>query len=174
MATKETEKKDITGLDQASNRKEAEYDLVTSLLSAAEFRTSDDNIVEAEIVRRGKYLFSVNVHPIGDEDTRFARKKSTTYMPNPENKKLPPVEKEFNFAKYKSWLIYIATTEEDQGKIWGNSKLMSTYNVKEPWESVDVLLTGGEKNRLFNLIVKISGFDDEEFGDEETFQQSAD
>lgn len=174
MATKEIEKKDITGLDQASNRKDAEYDLVTSLLSAAEFRTSEENIVEAEIVRKGKYLFSVNVHPIGDEDTRFARKKATVMMPNPENKKMPPIEKEFNNAKFKSWVIYLATTEEDQNKIWNNSEVMTKFGLKEPWESIGVLLTGGEKNRLFNLVTKISGFDDEEFGDEETFQQSAD
>lgn len=173
MATKETEKKSITGLDQASNRKEAEYDLVTSLLSAADYKTDDDNITEAEIVRKGKYLFSVHIHPIGDEDTRFARKRATVMMPNPDNKKLPPIEKEFNNAKFKSWLIYLATTEEDQKKIWGNSEVMRKFDLKEPWESIGVLLTGGEKNRLFNLVTKVSGFDDEEYGDEETFQQGA-
>lgn len=175
MATEKTEeKKSVTGLDQASNRKEAEYDLVSSLLSAAEYRTNDNNITEATIVRGGKFLFAVNVHPLSDEDTRFARKKATVMMPNPENKKLPPIEKEFNNAKFKSWLIYLATTEEDQKKIWGNSQIMQKYNLQEPWESIGILLTGGEKNRLFNLVTKISGFDDEEFGDEETFQQSAD
>ena len=174
MATKETEKKSVTGLDQATNRKEAEYDLVSSLLSAAEYKTDDDNVTEAEIVRRGKYLFSVHVHPIADEDNRFARKRATTMMPHPENKKLPPIEKDFDNAKYKSWLIYIATTEEDQRKIWGNSEVMRKFDLKEPWQSIGVLLTAGEKNRLFNLVVKISGFEDEEFGDEETFQQSAD
>lgn len=172
--TKETEKKDVTGLEQATNRKDAEYDLVTSLLQAAEFKTNDDNITEAEIVRNKKYLFSVHIHPISDEDSRFARKKATVYMPNPENKKLPPIEKEFNNAKFKSWLIYLATTEEDQKKIWGNAQVMQKYSLQEPWESIGVLLTGGEKNRLFNLVTKVSGFDEEEFGDEESFQQSAD
>ena len=175
MATKDTaEKKSITGLDQASDRKEAEYDLVTALLSAAEYKTDDDNITEAEIVRNKKHLFSVHIDPIADEDSRFARKKATVMMPNPENRKLPPIEKEFNYAKFKSWMIYLATTEEDQKKIWGNSQVMAKYDLKEPWETVGILLTGGEKNRLYNLITKISGFDDEEFGDEETFQQSAD
>lgn len=174
MADKEIEKKDITGLSQATNRKDAEYDLVTALLSAAEYRTDDDNITEAEIKRNGKYLFSVHIHPIGDEDTRLARKKATLMMPNPENKKLPPIEKEFNHAKFKSWVIYLSTTEEDQKKIWGNSQVMNKFDLKEPWETIGVLLTGGEKNRLYNLVTKVSGFDEEEYGDEETFQPSAD
>ena len=107
MATKDIEKKDMTGLDQASNRKDAEYDLVTSLLSAAEYKTDDDNITEAEIKRNGKYLFSVFVHPISDTDTRFARKKATTMMPNPENKKLPAIEKEFDNANFRELADFI-------------------------------------------------------------------
>ena len=89
-----TERENITGLDQAENRKEAEYDLVTSLLEAAEFKTSDDNITEAEIKRNGKFLFSVKLHPISERDTRMARKKASTYMPNPNNKKLPKIVKD--------------------------------------------------------------------------------
>ncbi len=173
MAIKENEK-NITGLDQATNRTEAEYDLVKSLLEAADFRTDESTITEAEIKRNGKYLFSVHIHPVGDTDTRMARKKATVMMPNPENKKYPPIEKEFNNAKFKSWVIYLATTEEDQQKIWNNPQIMKQFNLAEPWESVDTLLTVGEKNRLFNLVTKVSGLDEEEFGDNETFQPSAD
>lgn len=169
MAEKiEKEKTNVTGLDNATNRKEAEYDLVKSLLEAAEFKTSDDTITEAEIKRAGKFLFSVHIHPISDSDARFARKKATIYMPNPNGKKLPPIEKEFNNSKFRSWLIYIATTEEDQQKIWSNSAVMQKHNLAEPWESVDVLLTFGEKDKIFDLITKISGLnDDEDLDDEE-------
>ena len=176
MATaKETEKKNITGLDNATNRKDAELDLVSALLEAASYREADDNIVEAEIKRKGKVLFCVNVHPIGETETRLARKRATTMMPHPDNKKLPQIEKEFNNAKFKSWVIYLATTEEDQAKIWGNTTVMGKFQLHEPWESIDVLLTVGEKNKLFELVTKISGLDDDEdVVDQETFQQSAD
>lgn len=172
-----TEKTNVTGLDSASNRKEAEYDLVKSLLEAADFKTSDDNITEAEIKRAGKFLFSVHLHPISDPDARFARKKATVYMPHPNNKKLPPIEKEFNNTKFKSWLIYLATTEEDQQRIWGNSALMQKHNLAEPWEGVDALLTFGEKSRLFDLVTEISGLDDdggagEEYMDEEEYAKN--
>lgn len=174
MATNETEKKSVTGLDTATNRKEAEMDLVTSLLTAADFKNAEDQITEVEIKRAGKYLFSVHIHPISDPDARFARKKATIYMPNPVNKKLAPVEKDFNNAKFSSWLIYLATTEEDQQRIWNNPAIMQKFGLMEPWESIDVLLTMGEKRALVEQVTKISGLDDddddEEVMDEEMFQ----
>lgn len=176
MATNETEKKNVTGLDTAANRKEAEYDLVSSLLEAANFQTSDDQITEVEIKRAGKYLFTVHIHPISDTDARFARKKATTYMPNPNNKKLPPIEKEFNNSVFGSWLIYLATTEEDQAKIWGNAQVMAAKGLSQPWESVNVLLTLGEKRKLLDLVTKISGMDDDdedsEFMSEEEYAKN--
>ena len=162
MSNKETEKVNVTGLDTAENRKEAEYDLVSALLEAAEFKTDENNITEVEIKRAGKYLFTVHIHPISDPDARFARKKATIYMPNPNGKKLPPIEKEFNNSKFGSWLIYLATTEEDQAKIWGNSQVMAKKGLMEPWETVDALLNLGEKRKMLDLVTSISGMDDDE------------
>lgn len=170
MAEIKEEKKLVTGLDQAENRKETERDLVTSLLEAAEFKTSEDNITEAEIKRNGKVLFTVRLHPISEPDARFARKKATTFMPNPNNKKLPPIEKDHNGALFSSWLIYLATTEEDQQRIWGNPAIMQKYGLAQPVESVDVLLTYGEKQKLADLVGTISGFEDDE-DDEETMSE---
>lgn len=166
MSDIKKERENVTGLDQTENRKEAEYDLVASLLEAAEFKTSEDNITEAEIKRNGKVLFSVHLHPISEPDARFARKKATTFMPNPNNKKLPPIEKELDSAKFSSWLIYLATTEEDQQKIWGNPQIMQKYGLAQPVDSIDVLLTYGEKERLGNLVGEISGMLDDD--DDET------
>ena len=172
MATNANEKQNVTGLDAATDRKEAEYDLVKSLLAAADFKKDEDQVTEVEIKRAGKYLFTVHIHPISDPDARLARKKATTFMPNPVNKKLAPVEKEFNNAKFGSWLIYLATTEEDQQKIWGNPAIMQNFGLMEAYESIDVLLTMGEKRALLDQVTKISGMDDDddEVMDEETFQ----
>ena len=156
------EKKNVTGLEASKNRKEAEYDLVQALLEAAEFKTSEDSITEVEMKRNGKFMFTVHIHPVSETDARFARKKATKYMPNPNGKKLPPIEKEFDNTEFKSWLIYLATTPEDQEKIWGNTAVMSKYNLAERWESVDTLLTMGEKNQLADLVAEISGINDED------------
>ena len=173
MATKKTvdnvENEITTGLDLASDKQEAEYDLLSSLLEAADYKTSEDEITKVNIVREKKFLFAVRIRPLGEEELRVARKKATTYMPNPNGKKLPPIEKEFDNGKFKSWLIYLATIEEDKQKIWGQSTIMQKFGLMEAWESVDVLLKAGEKNRLMEEVYSISGFDEEENTDEVSF-----
>ncbi len=161
------EKKSVTGLDLASDRKEAEYDLVASLLEAAEYKTDESNISEVSIDRNGKHYFTVRLHPVSDTDARFARKKATIYMKNPNGPKLPPIEKEFNSTLFNSWLIYLATTEEDQAKIWGNPELAKKHGLVQPVDAVDLLLMAGEKSEIVDLITKISGMDDEDDDGEE-------
>lgn len=172
MATKENESKNITGLDNAENRVAAEYDLVEALLSAAEFKSAEENLTDIKIMRNGVFKFKVTVHPLSDGDVRLARKKATTMMPNPNGKKLPPIEKEFDNAKFTSWLIYLATVEEDQKKIWGNPAVMQKFSLSLPVESIDILLNVGEKRKMADTVLEISGMndeDDEETMDEETF-----
>lgn len=181
MATTNEEKKNVTGLDTAIDRKETEYDLVTSLLEAADYKNSEDEITEVTIARNGKFLFHVHIHPISDADVKFAQKKAGVYKPNPANKKLGQIKVDQDNAKLASWLIYLATTEEDQDKIWGNKQVMSKYGLMENWECVDTLLKKGEKDDLLEQVFTISGMnddDDDEDGeekmDEETFRTTSD
>ena len=183
MANDKNETKNVTGLDTAVDRKEAEYDLVTALLAAADYKNSDDEITEVEICRRGVHLFTLHIHPISDADRRYAQKRAGIYKPNPTNKKLGQIKVDQDNAKFASWLIYLATTEEDQEKIWGNKQIMTKYGLVENWESVDILLKAGEKDDLLDNVLKISGLDDDdddgdeekkENMDEETFQSTSD
>lgn len=169
---KNTEEKVVTGLEAAEERKEAEYDLVQALLESADYKDSQDAITEAEIKRNGKFLFTVHIHPLSEPDARQARKKATIYMPNPQNKKLPAIEKDFDTSKFNSWLIYLATTEEDQQKIWGNPAIMQKFGLNQPWESIDVLLTLGEKHKLADLVTEISGMGDDEEVDQEEYAKN--
>lgn len=173
MAT-ETKNENVTGLDQATNRKDAEYDLVKSLFMAANYKKAPENIVEIDITQGGRYLFTLHLHPIGDDDVALATKRSTKYKDHPQGKKYGKIEVGRDRAAYKSWLIYLATTEEDQKQIWGNRDIMSTFHLSEPWESVDLMLTVGDKAKLLEKITEISGLDDEDEDeaemDEETFQ----
>ena len=166
---KEIEKEIVTGLENASTPKEAEYNLVAALLEAAGYREDEDLITTVEIKRAGKFLFEVNIRPIGNDETKAARKKATKMMPNPQNRKLPPIEKEFDSGLFNSLIIYYATTEEDKAKIWGNAAIMDKFNLVNPWESIDILLTIGEKTALSDKVVEISGMDldDDEVTDEE-------
>ena len=178
MATEKNENKNVTGLDTAMDRREAEYDLVTALLEAADYKNSEDEITEVDICRRGKKLFTVHIHPISDSDVKTAQKQAGVYKPNPTNKKLGTVKVDQDNAKLASWLIYLATTEEDQEKIWGNKQVMSKFGIMQPWESVDTLLKKGEKDELLENVFDISGMndddDDEQQMDQETFQSTSD
>ena len=117
---------------------------------------NEQNITEVEIKRAGNHILTVHIHPISDPDIRAARKKATRYMPNPNGKKLPPVEQYFDNARFGSWVIYLATTEEDQKKIWGDPAIMESFDLLHPSQSIDVILTLGEKCKLMEVIYKIS------------------
>lgn len=158
-AKKEQQQEIITGLEVANRPKEAEYDLVASLMEAADYR---NDITTVDICRGGKYLFTVNIHPIGDDEVKAARKRATTMMPNPQNRKLPKIEKEFNANLFNSLIIYTATTEEDKQQIWGNKAIMDKYNLVEAHESINILLTVGEKAELTNKVIEISGMEDDD------------
>lgn len=172
METKENE--NVTGLDLAPDYKEAEYDLVTSLLKAVDYK--NEETTKVNIARNGKFMFAVTIHPLSDSDVRDAQKKAGIYKPNPNNKKLGTVKVDTDNAKLSSWLIYLATVEEDQQQIWGNPAVMKKCNLMQPWESIDCLLKTGEKADLLEEVLKISGLaddEDEEQMDEETFQSAS-
>ncbi len=169
----EEEKINVTGLNMASNRKEAEYDLTKALLTAMDYQDNDDFVTEVEIRRRGQFLFNVHIHPISDEQIRFARKKAAVMIPNPNGKKLPKIEKEINNVTLKSWVIYLATTEEDQEEIWGNPTVKQRRGLMENWEGIDVLLTAGEKSALFDKVLDISGLNDELESDDMDYEEYA-
>lgn len=170
MAT-EIKNENVTGLENATDRKGAELDLIERLFMAAGYKEADDSIVEIDITRNGMYLFTVHIHPIGDDDVAKANKEAAIKIKNPNGKHLPKIQADSDRSKYKSWLIYLATTEEDQKQIWGNPALMKKLGIFQPWESIDKLLTLGDKNKMVDKIAEISGLDDdEEDMDEEEFQ----
>lgn len=156
------EAKAVLGLDVASSPKDAEYNLVSSLLKAADYKTSEDALVAADITRKGEYLFTVHLHPISENEVAEARKHATEYAKNPQGPRYPKIEKGINGSLFNSWMIYLATTEEDKAKIWGNKAVMSKCGLQLPVESIDALLLVGEKTMLIDTISRISGLGDGE------------
>lgn len=150
------------GLTTATDPKSAEYDLVKSLLAAADFRNTEDAVTEFEIKRNGKFFYSVRIQPISEEEIRTARKKATSYMKNPQGAKYPPIEKDFNSSLFNSWLIYLATVPEDREKIWGNASVKSKFGLMENVETIDKLLLFGEKSAIVDKIIDVSGLGAEE------------
>lgn len=147
-----------------------EEDILTALLEAASYEEDEAFEEEIEIRRNKKKLFSFRVHPVSDEAVKAARKKATTYMKNPNNKKLPPIEKEFRQEVYRNWLIYLATIPEDQKKIWGNEAFMRQKDCVERAETVGKILMVGETINVVDRILEISGFEEED-EDEQSYEE---
>ena len=144
--------------------REQEVDILTNLLEAADYV---NHVTTAKIVRNGKHMFDLHLHPISEADILTARKKATSYMPNPNGKNLPPIEKDFDPSLYRSWRIFLATTDEDKKAIWGNKAVKDRYNIMDSAKVVDLLLTAGEKDMVYDLIDEISGFGSDSISTEE-------
>lgn len=139
-----------------------EYDLVASLLAAAEYQKTPDLIQEVEIKRKGRVFFTVHLHPVSEDDITLASKKASKYYENPQGKKLPRVRGEMDTNLFHSWIIYLATTEEDREKIWGNRQVMEKVAAVKPAETINHLLIAGEKAEMIDIIMDISRMSDEE------------
>lgn len=175
MATKTNneEEKVVVGIDDAKNPVAAEEDFVKGLLEAAAYKENknDDELKEIEIIRGGKKLFGFNVRPISSDEFYEARKKGAKFVKNPAGKRLPLIEseKDFDTAKFHSWLIYTATIDKDKEKVWNNSAIKNKYNLMQPVESVPVLLKMGEMNKAVDIIMDISGIGSD-YEDEDTVE----
>ena len=169
--------KEVNPVEEAfaasTNPKDTEYDLVKSLLAAADFRNTEDAVTEIAIRRGEKYYYTFHIMPISEEEVRTARKKATSYMKNPQGAKYPQIEKDFNSSLFNSWLIYLATTKDDREKIWGNAAVKQKYGLMENVESIDRLLLLGEKSAVVDKIIEISGLDAEESFDAEDYAKKS-
>lgn len=162
MAKEKEKTLETTGIPD--NVAEQEYNLLESLLMAAE---GNEELTPARIERNGKYLFTVHLHAITEKDKVTARKKATSFMANPAGKNLPLIEKDTDNALYRSWLIFLATSDEDKQKIWGRKEIKDKYNLMTSAESVDILLKAAEKEALIDLIASLSGFGEDSVSVEE-------
>lgn len=147
------------GIETASDKKAAEYDLTASLLKAANFKTECQQ--EIQIKRKGELLFSFTVRPLDEKEYYAGRKNAIQTMKNPNGSKFPAIEKpgSFDMAKFNSYQIYTATIESDRTKIWNNAEIKKAHNLVEGIETVDVLLTSQEKDLVIEIITAL-GKDD--------------
>jgi len=65
--------------------------------------------------------------------------------------------KEINEEDFETSLIAASTVKPD----WGNTKLMEKYNASRPIEVIKKILLAGEMSLLSDIVLELSGFDDE-------------
>ena len=156
------EKEIITGLEESTDFKNDEYNLVASLLKAAKYKT--DDITEISVKDdTGAVLFRIRVHPLSQEEIQAASNRATSQIPNPNGSRYPKISGKRDNSKYHSYLVYAATIDEDKKKIWGNPEVKDALAqqgmpIIEDAEMVDVLLKAGDKSRVVDIILEKSGF----------------
>ncbi len=112
------------------------------------------------VVRGGKELFSFRVRGLDDEEMEKCRTEATKLV---KNKKLGGITMpaDFNATKHSSLLIIRATHPDDKKLLWDNKELQKKAKVITGWRVVDKVIKPGEKERIIELIEKLSGYDED-------------
>ncbi len=125
-----------------------------------------------EVIRDGKKLFSFRVRGLDDSEFEKCRDQATKTAKDRRLGNLA-VPREFNTAKFNSLVIYIATHPDDRKGLWDNKDLWERAKVVAGWQLVDKVLKRGEKDKVIELIEKLSGYTDEDVeSTEETLKNS--
>lgn len=137
-----------------------EGDFIQGLIAAADYKTEETQHVE--IIRGGTLYFAFDIRALGEEEYNKCKTKWTKYVRNKQlGIKLP---EDTNTVKYRSALIYQATTDADREKLWDNKKVWEALNNKgcQIMNGLDVIeycLKSGEKDRVILAIDELSGYD---------------
>ena len=134
-----------------------EDDILSGLLAAAAFRTSDESLVNIEIARKGVTLFSFRIHPLSEQEYLDCKKRNTKYK---KNKALGTrIADSVDAARYRAELIYISTVDEDREKLWDNQKAWRQLNVLNGIDLIETVLMAGEKDEVLTKLDEISGYE---------------
>ena len=133
-----------------------EDDIIGGLIAAASYKEDETEIVPVEIVRNNAVVLKFSIHPLSEDDYLQARREHTVYK---RNKQLgTKVADHVDTARYRAQLIFNATIEADQDKIWKNAKAWNKLAVVSAVDLIEVVLKGGEKDAIIDKIDEISGY----------------
>lgn len=151
----EKEKKDIIVTE------DNEMSLISGLLKAADYKNNEVRTIK--IKRGGEMpLFSFDIRPLTVDEVEQARHNATTYMPNPNDPKLPQIAKSSSNADFFAWEIYLATVGELGNKIWDDKDLKAGlinqgHMVATNVDIIKAVLMSGEMDQVCRVIDNISG-----------------
>ena len=136
----------------------SESELLRGLIEAGNEKDSEASYERIQIKRGGKLKFEFRIRPISEESLA-CHDHATKFAPRKRGQ--PKREIETNMSKFRSWLIYTATVDEDRAKLWDNKQAQQAFNVLQGVDVIDCVLLSGEKDRIIDRINEISGDDDE-------------
>ena len=137
----------------------SESELLRGLIEAGNEKDSEASYERIQIKRGGKLKFEFRIRPISEEESLACHDHATKFAPRKRGQ--PKREIETKMSKFRSWLIYTATVDEDRAKLWDNKQAQQAFNVLQGVDVIDCVLLSGEKDRIIDRINEISGYDDE-------------
>ena len=149
------------GVEQPSQEQilMSESELLRGLIEAGTEKDSEAAYERIQIRRNGKLKFEFRIRPISEDESLACHDHATKFAPR--NRRQPKREIETNMSKFRSWLIYTATVDEDRAKLWDNKQAQQAFNVLQGVDLIDCVLLSGEKDRIIDRINEISGYSDE-------------
>lgn len=136
-----------------------ESDILRGLIEAGQEKDDESTYERIQIRRNGVLKFEFRIRPLSEEESLSCREHATKYAPRKKGQ--PKREIETNTAKFRSWLIYAATVNEDRAKTWDNKKAQEALGVLQGVDMIDAVLLSGEKDRVIDRINEISGYGDD-------------
>lgn len=136
-----------------------EDELLRGLIEAGTEKEKESAYKRIQIKRGGVLKFEFRIRPISEEESLACHDHATKFAPRKRGQ--PKREIETNLAKFRSWLIYTATVDEDRAKTWDNKKAQEALNVLTGVDMIDMVLLSGEKDRVIDEINEISGYNDD-------------
>lgn len=136
-----------------------EKDILRGLIEAGREKDSEDSYETIQIRRGGELKFEFRIRPLSEEESIKCRERATRYAPRKRGQ--PVQEIETNVAKFRSWLIYAATVDEDRARTWDSKQAQEAFGVLQGVDVIDAVLLSGEKDRVIDRINEISGYGDD-------------
>lgn len=130
-----------------------EQDLLRGLLEAAEGRET----ATVEVARKGHLLFRFRIRALGEREYHDCRDRATKYERSRQfgGLRMPA---DTDMARYRSFLIYTATVEEDRTRFWDSKEAQKKLDVLNGPDLIDRVLLAGEKDAIVARIDELSGF----------------
>lgn len=154
--------------DRQAALRAAEPDLLAALFAHADATSTEETPIE--IKRGGVVTLRFRFRPLLESEYLDCRKRATHYTTSKAfgNVRIPD---DLDTDKYRNFLIYAATVDDDRAAIWDNRQLWKKLGVPTGAYAVGRMLRAGEKEALIAKLDEISGYGTSDVSPELTSDQ---
>ena len=134
-----------------------ENELLLGLLELGRLKDDAENYRQINIKHQGRLKLAFRIRPISEDEEQTCWRQATKYAPAKPGRSKTALDTDL--AKYRPYLIYTATVNEDRAKIWDNKSAQEALGVLQGVDMIDMVLLAGEKLRVNGIINEISGYE---------------